>query len=977
MKRWSEEDHTLKLILDGKILESGSAPLDETACAFFGFDPDMYEKRIIIYYEGREFPSYLEAENAGSVLSWSKALLSRILGEFPDYEDYYQDHPKPEEEAPALLFDKESEDVYVLRLSLPWSESLRKKQAFFDYIGIGDETEVFEDAYEIAFLKNFFEELSGRGQADAFMISGKLKKYFEERQKTYGEQDRRAKKQIEDIENAGLDAVLSFLMEGPYKKYSQMGLMNLKRVDDHFVFALPPELIDEISTDDKNFLVDNLASKLEAYFDRQDAPSLSDSLNAFIIDYSTYFGKDFRYSFKDVILQAIPAGLSNTGLFPSQEYRISGYAGSDTWTEVPYVSVSKKKDRNALIQYLLDKDQMKLYLTVSLDGSEIEKHIRKTGIPNADEVTARALRETADTLRSQMDGGDFSSEVDEVTLSDAKLKNAIIFFREYTDGAPDDQTIEADLKEALDLLGKVENLESEPQPLEEEPKEENAQEISEEEVQEELPEKKPEEIPSSNEETEEEKEEASEEAPKHQEGEEKESEEASRVSEEQVPSEEEEVSEETVLVPEPERTEEEKTEKEEKADQAPEKKKIDAIAKAEEVAAALKEPEVSRISVSKISEAAIHNAQEILKETKRDEKPEKMREEIYEPLSVKEGADEIVRFMRGKGVIVEENDIYNLLLSLKAVPLIGLTGASSSDRDDLIRTFSEAVGADAENGQFTQVRMKNVKDPLALLFGSASRKGIVEEIEEEAQAFPRRPYILYLKDLPSGTQADLLGELISLSDSRHREGGKIRTDAYYVEDHSRTVRLPDNLIISISPEEGYREEDNLSRLSLIQVPELPITPEKGHEEKAKPFAASFITPQYVRFSESGEDDAAFSEVITLLNAMNAVLSKAGARLTRKQMDEIRLYLLENARSGLLSQETALDYILLEKVLPGLHGTGEAVESCLVDLFMICAGTKNRSLVRTYNGQGGLFPKTAKKISEMVKKIDHEGRAAIL
>ena len=95
------------------------------------------------------------------------------------------------------------------------------------------------------------------------------------------------------------------------------------------------------------------------------------------------------------------------------------------------------------------------------------------------------------------------------------------------------------------------------------------------------------------------------------------------------------------------------------------------------------------------------------------------------------------------------------------------------------------------------------------------------------------------------------------------------------------------------------------------------------------------------------------------------------------MDEICLYLLYNGRENLMSQEKALDYVILQKILPKITGSGEQVETALTDLFKICAGTKSDTAVRNYAGQGGLFPNSAAQLSNMVRALDRKGVTSVL
>ncbi|MGI6108806.1 MAG: MrcB family domain-containing protein [Eubacteriaceae bacterium] len=1068
MNKWTADGNQAKLSITADMLDHSEAALDNQAGAFFSFEPGDNDKRIILYYEGREFPSYLEPDSGAGQLSWSKALGSRLVGEFPDYVSYLKN---PDQGIPELVFQESGEGQFVLKLKLPWAESLEKKQQLFDYIGIGDDTENFADAYEIEFLKEFFGELNNRGQADVFMVSGKLKRYFEKREKEAGEQDRAADKQIENLQSAGLDDILSFLMAGPYQKASDLGIMSLQQNDDHFVFQLSHELLDEISTDDRNFLEESLGRKLTAYFDRQDAPSLSDSLNAFMSDYNSYFGKDFRYSFKDVILQAIPAGIMNTGIFPSGDFKASGFAGTDTWTEVPYIRVTQKNKPGSSvnIQYILDKETGKLYLTLSLDGSDIERELRKAGREDADLLTAEALKQTAGLVRGHIAPDTFSADIETAVLNDSKLQNGILFYKVYEHAAPDDTTIEQDLTEARDLLEGLDMLDfsnlDKPQEEPEEEIEDDAIAVetdedgtvmaeSDEEAYEETDENEPFSSESINQDTD--NTETSEAVAEEIEVIEIVADDQDESADDSVPCDAVNPENSTTVEVQPaenqegviplsgtvEESEETAANKTAAAVQpeTPERTvnpglfqdKVDSVitevksgsASAGESpiraatagAAALAAHEKAAESgssqsaakgqgaagtrknehkISGISREAILNAQEVLEESRHRHGavtvPEAVPRKIYKkPLKAHDALEGITRYMRSKGFPVSEESVQNLYLSLKAVPLAGIAGTPVSDRDEFVRLFAEASGANAVSGRFQQVRLKNIANPMAMLFGAVDqrtgkiRQGLLSAFADKAAMEPEAPFFIYLKDLPVSTAQDIIGELLALADSRHKSGEHIVTDALYIpgiwNDQVNEPVLPDNLFVLLSPEATRADIEDLrtiDHLNLIQVPQMPLTTTGTRKQRPEEYAASFFAGPYLSLSDSEGNTDSLNDVIVLLEAMNGVLAKADARIGRKVMDEICLYLLYNNNENLMSQEKALDYIILQKILPRITGTGEQVETALTDLFKICAGTKSDTAVRNYAGQGGLFPLSAAKLSRMVKELDRSGKTSVL
>lgn len=1010
MDKWITDGNRIRLEITKRMLEDSEAALDNQAAAFFEFSPDDGDRRITMYYEGREFPGYVEPNSDKGAVSWSKALGSRIVGEFPEYETYLQ---SPDQGIPALVFEPDDEGAYVLKLDLPWENGLSRKQQLFDYFGTGAGTDNFADAYEIEFMKEFFEELSNRGQSDVFMVSGKLKKFFTEREKQTGEQDRSARKQIASVADAGLDDILSFLMDGPYQKASEMGIMSLQQNDDHFVFQLDHELLDELSTDDRNFIKDSLGEKLTAYFDRQDAPSLSDSLNAFITDYTSFYGKDFRYSFKDVILQAIPAGIANTGIYPPGEFKITGFAGTDSWTEVPYIRISEKNQQagGVNVSYILDKETGKLYLSLVLESTDIERELRKAGRADAEALTAAALLQTAQLIRRNLEPGSFSGDVEEAVFNDQKLKNGMIFYKVYENGAPQEDTIEEDLKEARILLDELAQLDFER--LGEEPEEpeksaevqaqpaedqivrtgsDAAEEIAEAEIVTETESSTAEVEPAPDEEV------SAQGSTEDSDG--SAGEQTGAVSDDTDAAD----SGETVqaqtadggLTAETEA--EPETEAGTKGPARPESQslfadKVDNVLT--EISSEAPAAPVQRHSG--ISREAILNAQEVLKESRQrrgtTEKAAVRPEKIYKnPKKAGEALESITGYMRSRGFPVPEEAVQNLYLSLKAVPLAGVAGKPVSDRDEFVRLFAEASGADAVNGRFLQIRLKNTDNPLAVLFGSydphsgRTIPGVLTSFAGQAEAEPDAPFFLYLKDLPLSADQDIVGELLALADSRHRSGRRIVTDPLFApgtigpDGADRRCVLPGNLFVIVSPEAGRADAEDLKtidHLNLIQTPVLPLLCPNEEKRPAGEYASEFFSGPYLSLSDAEGDISSLNDVIVLLEAMNGVLAKADARIGRKVMDEICLYLLYNGRENLMSQEKALDYVILQKILPKITGSGEQVETALTDLFKICAGTKSDTAVRNYAGQGGLFPNSAAQLSNMVRALDRKGVTSVL
>lgn len=468
---WSwESDYEVRGKTDKAVFEDGKVAVPDALIDFFG--AETREKRVVFLFEGREYPSYLESANgeSGYTLSWSRALSRKFVGLFPQYEDFFDGGMTPDKEAarPYFLIEKIDEATFAVRLMFPADEALTRKQQLFDLIGPGKSISHFDDSYGLLFLKAYFENIDNMWRSDVFVVSGDVQKFYQERIKSGKPQDPKAAKTLDNMADAGLDVVLDFLIEGPYKTYSEAGFIQTAQADDHFYFAMDRDLTDELSMDDKNTIVSLLDDKIAYYFDRLDGPGLQETLTEWVNGYADYFNRDFRYSFKDVITETIPATLE--GMVDNKRYRVSGFAGTDHWAKVPWVEITDKQitrfpNTDVAVKYLLDKDSRTLYLALTVGTKNVENEIIKEGELDPDDnpkafemVVADTLAPEVADIKAVVNPETFDANPDDITVPDDGTAASMIFFRAYTAGVPANAVLESDLQAMLALYDRYYHL---------------------------------------------------------------------------------------------------------------------------------------------------------------------------------------------------------------------------------------------------------------------------------------------------------------------------------------------------------------------------------------------------------------------------------------------------------------------------------------------------------------------------------------
>jgi len=1023
-ENWTKEDeYVVTYICDEDLFSKGEIPIPKQLHHFFGAASG--ENRIIFFFEGREFPSYVEmgySDDPYVSLTFSKTLTSKFIGIFPDFSNFYQDmDPIKKNESPILKIEKIESNTYAVRLILSGEEALSKKQSFFDYLGQGKSVTAFKDSYEMLFIRHFFAEADNRGRADVFMVTAKIKKFYESRENDGKLQDKKADTTISNLTDAGLDEVLAFLMEGPYKTLSEKEYILMETVDEHFYFTMERSLLDEISTDDKRLIVELMDEKIAYYFERFDGPGLCENLTSLVYDYNTYFHRDFRYSFKDILTDSIPGNIETLPFIDLSRYTVKGFAGVEEWAPIPWVSIM---DRNVVrdplngvyIQYVLNKDSQKLYLTLSCGFLELEQQIiNENNDPdlNTEPFVVQKLEPLVKDIQRKVNPQGFELGNKDVDLNDQRFKAGVVFYREYDNQVPNNESLQLDLQIMLGVyeeyyemcfLNKFQEAEPEPEPAVEEVIEETVEETVEKSIEQEdvseITDITAEIMETENETDALETAEAV--IPEAQVAENV----ANDLSEEKHV---EDVA--TKVMDSNQSVAANTTQKHEQPQNehkgiASLKQKTEAKPLNQKPSSNENQQNANHSSGESISQVAILQTQKVLQESTEglqnpsnpvDQILEKVENLVELPQDIPSTVAQIKQYINENGFTCDENVIENIYLSVKAKPFIILTGIAGIGKTTLARLFAESVGATTENNRYKKISVRPDWHDSKSLLGYLDLNGYfipgaLNDFILAAMDDERKPYFLCLDEMSLARVEYYFSEVLSVMESRRHRSGKVYSDRLIgTERFGRDAQarelygqltLPENLFIigTISSENAYTGISSklLDRASLIEISQVSLFLQDTQNNQQEPIrlGAKFLQSDILTLTNFTRQQDMIREVVTLLEAMNGILIKANAQIGLRVRDEICFYVVYNAEYHLMTQENALDHAILQKILPRIQGKGSAVESVLTDLFKICAGTRSDGAIRNYPGnRGGLFPKSAQKLSAMVKRFDREGETS--
>lgn len=373
--------------------------------------------------------------------------------------------------------------------------------------------------------------------------------------------------------------------------------------------------------------------------------------------------------------------------------------------------------------------------------------------------------------------------------------------------------------------------------------------------------------------------------------------------------------------------------------------------------------------------------------------------------------------IRRQGFFFPEHLIENFYLSLKAKPFVILAGISGTGKTRLVKLFAEALGAVRDNGQFTLIPVRpDWSDPADLLgykdLAGRFQPGPVTQVFVEARQPENRhkPYFICLDEMNLARVEHYFSDLLSVLETQEWREGEIRTQALISaamlgtpEDELKYggLGIPENvfLIGTVNMDEtthpfSKKVLDRASTLefnyiNLQQYPEA-ITQEADGAAELAELNHLFLRSDYLSLADAYEP---YQELVVRttgrLVKINALLEDIHAHVGFRVRDAVCFYMIYNERYGLMDEEEAFDWQLLQKLLPRIQGSHSSVRRVLLGLMKEAIGNGTGLAVNIESlmedasplytkwsgGQtppGVKHPQSARKLAYMLRRLEEDG-----
>ncbi|SOC41460.1 McrB family protein [Ureibacillus acetophenoni] len=350
------------------------------------------------------------------------------------------------------------------------------------------------------------------------------------------------------------------------------------------------------------------------------------------------------------------------------------------------------------------------------------------------------------------------------------------------------------------------------------------------------------------------------------------------------------------------------------------------------------------------------------------------KELILDDLDNSEIIRHINNFLIAKGFNYSEEDIKNFYLSLRSKPFAIISGISGTGKTKIVQLFAEAIGATEKNGQFKLISIRPDWSDSSDLLGYRDIKGDfikgpLTEMVENALANPQLPHFVLLDEMNLARVEYYFSDVLSVMESRKKDEEGNFTSSPLLPQYNEDLTLPGNLYIigTVNMDETTHpfSKKVLDRANTIEFNEIDLlnfdsmmVNESGESDKPLTVSNDVLESTYIHLKDAFQThEALIRKVSEIINTINKQLEPIYAQVGYRVRDEVSFYMAHNTEAGMLLTETeAMDFCIMQKILPRIGGTQNIVQPVLEEL---------QSELKEY-------PKSKAKVEQMLERVKIDG-----
>lgn len=357
-------------------------------------------------------------------------------------------------------------------------------------------------------------------------------------------------------------------------------------------------------------------------------------------------------------------------------------------------------------------------------------------------------------------------------------------------------------------------------------------------------------------------------------------------------------------------------------------------------------------------------------------------------MTTKEIIQHSYNYLRSLGFKYEFEEVANFYLSLKAKPFVILAGISGTGKTQLPRKFAASLGFSDEQVIQLPVRPDWADSSDILGYTALNGNFIPKDLTiaiQKALANPNQPYFFILDEMNLARVEHYFSDFLSVIETRERVGKEIKTDPILREEVFKAAKnksdfismgWPQNLFLigTVNMDETTHSFSRkvLDRANSIEMNEVDLSWIKPNGEKVPKLSdisnALFQTDYIHSIELTDAEKSSIDFEMKILEDVNKILQEADLHFAYRVRDEIAFYLIINKKNEIIDSNCALDFQIVQKILPRIHGSSERVQTVLVELLNLLEAKDFRSSNFEFSMLDGKIDLTSLKYRRASKKI---------
>jgi MoxR-like ATPase len=368
-------------------------------------------------------------------------------------------------------------------------------------------------------------------------------------------------------------------------------------------------------------------------------------------------------------------------------------------------------------------------------------------------------------------------------------------------------------------------------------------------------------------------------------------------------------------------------------------------------------------------------------------------------LNIKNHLEHIETYIEQKGFYFNKGEITNFYLSLKTKPFVILAGISGTGKTQLPRLFAEAIGMTKD--QVIQIPVRPDWTDASDLIGYTSLQGnfISKPLTEaiiKAKEDISKPHFFILDEMNLARVEHYFADFLSIIETRFRtKTNEVKTDFLLLKNQLKDannaflyddIYWPENLYLigTVNMDEttypfSRKVLDRANSIEMNTVKLDWIDKQKQKVDKLKIFTNAYLKSEYIASIElTKTDKLQVEEALEMLKKINKILEISNLHFAYRVRDEIIFYVLYAKKEQLLKPEEAIDFQIMQKILPRVHGSSTRTQKVIIGLLNLLANEEvatsypdleyleknKKSILKKSN-----YPKSTEKLIFMLERFD--------